>query len=115
MALLRDSLVAWLAAAGLISILYLALGGIFGRAEELPTRVYLLLPVSEKTKDMEQAAHMLQRFRRIYGGGARAVILDCGMGEEQRRMAGILQREDPLLEVVQEAELPKKIREHAKE
>lgn len=111
MALFRDSLIALLAATGLVSIVWLGLWGIFGRAQELCSQVYLVLPVSEKTKDMEQAVGMLQRFRRKYGGAARAVILDCGMEEQQRRMARILQREDPLLELLQEQELLDEMKE----
>ena len=105
MALFRDSVIALLAAAGLLLLFYLALRAMFGGGQELCSSVYLVLPVNGKTKDLEQAVGELQRFRRQYGGAARAVMLDCGMDEEQRRMARILQREDPLLLIWDEAEL----------
>lgn len=105
MALFRDSLIALLAAMGLITVFFLAVKALFGREKDLASAVYLVLPVSEKTKDMERAVSVLQRFRREYGGAAKAVVLDCGMEEQQRRMAQILQREDPLLLIWQEEEL----------
>ena len=111
MALFRDSLIALLAAMGLITVFFLAVKALFGKEKELASAVYLVLPVSEKTKDMERAVSVLQRFRREYGGAARAVVLDCGMKEEQRRMVRILQREDPLLEVLQEQELLTEMKE----
>ena len=111
MALFRDSLIALLAAMGLITVFFLAVKALFGKEKELASAVYLVLPVSEKTKDMEWAVNVLQRFRREYGGAANAVVLDCGMDEEQRRMARILQREDPLLLVLREQELLTEMKE----
>ena len=111
MALLGDSLIALLAATGLAATLYLALRTLFGGTKELCSPVLLVLPVSEKTKDMEQAVCALQQFRRQYGGAAKAVVLDCGMNEEQRHMARILQREDALLLVWQAQELLAELKE----
>ena len=111
MALFRDSLIALLAAMGLITVFFLAVKALFGKEKELASAVYLVLPVSEKTKDMERAVSELQRFRREYGGAAAAVVLDCGMDEEQRRMARILQREDPLLLILREQELLTEMKE----
>ena len=105
MALFRDSLIALLASTGLVTMFWLAVWALFGREKDLCSPVYLVLPVSEKTKDMERAVGVLQHFRREYGGAAKAVVLDCGMEEEQRHMARILQKEDPLLLVWQEQEL----------
>lgn len=105
MVLFRDSVIALLAAAGLMLLFYLALRAMFGAQQELCSPVYLVLPVSGKTKDLEQAVGELQRFRRQYGGAAKAVVLDCDMDDEQRRMVRILQREDPLLLVWEEQEL----------
>ena len=111
MALLRDSLIALLAATGMVTVLSLALRAVFGGARELCSPVSLVLPVGEKTKDMERAVSMLQHFRRQYGGAARVVVIDCGMDEEQRRMARILQKEDPLLLVWQAQELLAEMKE----
>ena len=111
MALFRDSLIALLAAMGLITVFFLAVKALFGKEKELASAVYLVLPVSEKTKDMERAVSALQRFRREYGGAATAVVLDCGMDGEQRHMARILQREDPLLLILQEQELLTEMKE----
>ena len=111
MALLRDSLIALLAATGMVTVLTLALRAVFGGAKELCSPVLLVLPVSGKTKDMERAVSVLQHFRRQYGGAAKAVVLDCGMEEEQRHMARILQKEDPLLLVWQTQELLAEMKE----
>ena len=111
MVLFRDSVIALLAAAGLMLLFYLALRALFGTRQELCSSVYLVLPVNGKTKDLEQAVGELQRFRRQYGGAAKAVVLDCGMEAEQRRMAQILQREDPLLLILQERELLAEMKE----
>ena len=111
MALFRDSLIALLAATGLVTVFWLALGMLLGRKKDLCSAVYLVLPVSGKTKDMERAVSMLQHFRREYGGAAKAVVLDCGMDEEQRHMVRILQKEDPLLLVWREQELLAEMKE----
>lgn len=99
MALLTDAVVAVLAAMGLASALVLTVRALCPR-RELAAPVYLVLPVSGDTREMEQSTAAMQLLRREYGGAARAVLLDCGMEEEQRRMARILQREDPLLELL---------------
>ena len=111
MALFRDSLIALLAAMGLVTVFFLAVKALLGREKDLAAVAYLVLPVSEKTKDMERAVSVLQRFRREYGGAAKAVVLDCGMDEEQQRMARILQKEDSLLLVWREEELFTKMKE----
>ena len=109
MNLLADTVIAMLAAIGLAAVLYLVLRAAGGK-KELCSPVYLILPVSERTKEMEQSVAELQLLRRQYGGAAKAVMLDIGMGEEQRRMARILQREDPLLLVMEEETLLEEMR-----
>lgn len=109
----KDSVIALLAAAGLAALAYLALRAVFGRSRELCAPVYLVLPAGERTGEIEQSVGELQRLRRSYGGAARAVVLDCGMDEEQRRMMRILQREDPLLLLAREDELRKELRRSA--
>ena len=109
MMLLADTVMAMLAAIGLAAVLYLLVRAAAGK-KELCSPVYLILPVSGKTKEMEQSVAELQLLRRRYGGAARAVLLDCGMEEEQRRMARILQREDPLLLVLEEETLLREMR-----
>ena len=109
MTLLADSVIAMLAAIGLAAVLYLLVKAACSR-KELCSPVYLILPVSARTKDMEQAVTELQLLRRQYGGAAKAVILDTGMEEEQSRMARILQREDPLLLLLNEETLLEEIR-----
>lgn len=109
MALLADTVIALLAAIGLGAVLYLLVRSTAGK-KELCSPVYLILPVSERTKEMEQSVVELQMMRRQYGGAARAVLLDCGMEEEQRRMARILLREDPLLLLLNETTLLEEIR-----
>ena len=111
MALFRDALIALLAAMGLVTVFWLALRVLFGREKDLCSTVYLVLPVSEKTKDMERAVSVLQRFRREYGGTAKAVLLNCGMEEQQRHMARLLQKEDPLLLIWQEKDLLEEIKD----
>lgn len=110
MELLQDMVIALLAAVGLTAVLWLLLKAVFSPRRELCDTVYLVLPVSARTRAMEQAAGELQQMRRQYGGAARAVLLDCGMEEEQRRMARILQREDPLLLLCGEEELMEALR-----
>ncbi len=109
MNLLADTVIALLAAMGLGTVLYLLVRGTAGK-KELCSPVWLILPVSGRTKEMEQSAAELQLLRRRYGGAARAVLLDCGMEEEQRRMARILQREDPLLLLLDETALLEEMR-----
>lgn len=104
MTLLADTVIALLAAIGLGAVLYLLVRGTAGK-KELCSPVYLILPVSERTKEMEQSVAELQLMRRQYGGAAKVVLLDEGMNEEQRRMARILQREDPLLLLMDETAL----------
>lgn len=104
MTLLADTVIALLAAIGLAAVLYLLVRSTAGK-KELCSPVYLILPVSERTKEMEQSAAELQLLRRRYGGAAKAALLDCGMEEDQRRMARILQREDPLLLLLDEETL----------
>ncbi len=109
MTLLADTVIALLAAIGLGAVLYLLVRSAAGK-KELCSPVYLILPVSGRTKEMEQSVEELQMLRRQYGGAAKAVLLDCGMEEEQRRMARILQREDPLLLVLEEETLLREMR-----
>ena len=111
MALLRDSVIALLAAMGLATVLFLALRALLGKGEELCSQVYLVLPVDETIKDLEQATIQLQQFRRRYEGVARVVLLDCGMDAQQRRMTEILLREDPLLLLWQEQTLLTQMKE----
>ncbi|MGM9619548.1 MAG: hypothetical protein ACI3W8_06950 [Oscillospiraceae bacterium] len=110
MELLQDTVIALLAAVGLTAVLWLVLKAVFAPRRELCEPVYLVLPVSGRTRAMEQAVGEMQQMRRQYGGAARAVLLDCGMEEEQRRMARILQREDPLLLLCSEEELKETLR-----
>lgn len=109
MGILADAVIAALAAIGLAAVLYLAARALAKRSE-LSAPVYLILPVSGKTKELEEAVAALQWLRREYGGAARAAVLDCGMEGEQRRMTRILQREDPLLLVLTEETLLKELR-----
>lgn len=109
MTLLADTVIALLAAVGLAAVVYLVVHAAC-RRKELCSPVYLILPVSERTKEMEQSVAELQLLRRQYGGAAKAVMLDCGMEEEQRRMARILQREDPLLLLLEEETLLREMR-----
>ena len=104
MTLLADTVMALLAAIGLAAVLYLLVRSTAGK-KELCSPVYLILPVSERTKEMEQSVAELQLLRRRYGGAAKVVLLDAGMEEEQCRMARILQREDPLLFLMDETTL----------
>lgn len=109
MTLLADTVIALLAAIGLAAVLYLVVRAAGGK-KELCSPVYLILPVSERTKEMEQSVAELQLLRRQYGGAAKAVMLDTGMDDQQHRMARILQREDPLLLIWNEETLLEELR-----
>lgn len=111
MAFFRETLVAILAAIGMGTVLWAVLRLLLLPHRRLYSPVYLLLPVSDSTPAVEETLSELQEIRERFGGTARILLVDCGMGEEQRHMAQLIRRSDPLIGLCGHDELEKVIKD----
>ena len=94
MQLLEDSLIAALAAVGLVTLLYLPISGLWRLREPGAPRAVAVVPCrGGESAGLEQTVRLLRRLRRDTCCFQRIVILDRGMDEETRQAAMLLCRD----------------------
>ena len=93
MNLWQDGLMALLAAIGLASIMWTAVRAVLFAGPERRRELAALLPAQGDGERLEEQIRALQRLRQEQGLFSRALLVDCGLTEEGRKLAGILARE----------------------
>lgn len=92
MQLLQDGVIALLAAIGLTALLWSLAGWIFRRAGGFRGRCFCWSPCAARPPGMEQT------LRALRGSGidrrAEVLLADCGLTDEARRRAELLERSD---------------------
>ena len=86
MQLLQDGVIALLAAIGLTALLWSLAGWIFRPRGRIPGTVFLLAPGMEQTLRALRGAGIDRR--------AEVLLADCGLTDEARRRAELLERSD---------------------
>lgn len=95
MQLWQDGVVALLAVVGLASILWAAVRAVAFAGPERRREVAALLPAQGDGERLEEQLRALQRLREERGFFGRALLVDCGLSEEGRRVAALLVRGRP--------------------
>lgn len=100
MQLLEDSLIAALAAVGLLTLLYLPLSALSRPCPGEVLKAAAVIPC--RAKEGALLEHTVRTLERQLCGAAglrRIVILDCGMDEETHRVAALLCKADPMITI----------------
>ena len=96
MQLLEDGVLAALAAVGAAALLYLPLSALARPGRRFAAAAFAVVPCGPgEGAALEPTVRALRRARNGSGGFGRIVILDRGMGEEEKRIAALLCREGP--------------------
>ena len=94
MQLWQDGLVALLASIGLASIMWTVIRAVLYAGETRREGVVALLPASgggEGLEEQVKTLHALRGEQEIFG---MVLLVDCGLTEEGRKLAGLLARQD---------------------
>lgn len=92
--MLRDGLLAFLSAVGLITVVWLAAGTLLRAGRPCIPGLLLVLPLRGEALAMEADVRELRRVRNSLPG-AKLLLVDCGMTESARELARYLaERED---------------------
>ena len=92
MQLWQDGVIAMLAAVGLASMVWTVVKAVLFAGAERRVEIAALVPVRGEGDGLEEQLRFLQRMReeqRVFG---RTLVVDCGLSEEGRKLAGILVR-----------------------
>lgn len=89
MRLWQDGLVALLAAVGLASIMWTVVRAVL-YAGPARREIGLLLPAQGDGERLEEQLRVLEGLRREQGLAGRALLVDCGLTQEGRRLAELL-------------------------
>ncbi len=89
MELMRDGVLAFLAAVGMTTLTWMGAGLVFHTGRPLIPGLLLVLPVRGKAPALEEDVREL---RRLQGSlpGARIILADCGLDQETRDLAQYL-------------------------
>lgn len=93
MNLWQDGVMALLASIGLASILWTVVRAVLFSGPEVRREVAALVPVQGDGERLEEQVRDLQRLRQESGAFGRALLVDCGLSEEGRKLAGLLVRD----------------------
>ena len=93
MNLWQDGLVALLASVGLASIMWTVVRAVLFAGQEVRREIAALLPVQGDGEHREEQVRVLARLRQEQGVFGRALLVDCGLTEEGRKLADLLVRE----------------------
>ena len=92
MRLWQDGVMVFLAAVGLASIIWTAVRAALFSAPERRLELAALLPARGGGEGLEEQLRALQALREAQGVFSRALLVDCGLDEEGKKLAGILAR-----------------------
>lgn len=106
MRLLQDGLVAMLAAVGLATILWMVVSLFLRSKRKLFSDVTAVVRASGDGNGLEYAVHTLSQLRYERGAFGTILILDCGLSEEGRELAGLLEREDDFVALCTRGQIP---------
>ncbi|MDE6931401.1 MAG: hypothetical protein K2P10_08715 [Oscillospiraceae bacterium] len=90
MQLWQDGVVALLAAVGLASLVWTAVRAVLFAGPERRREIGLLLPAQGDGERLEEQLRFLESLRRERGLSGRALLVDCGLTEEGRKLARLL-------------------------
>ena len=93
MNLWQDGLLALLAAIGLASIMWTAVRAVLFAGPSVRREFAAMLPVQGDGEHLEEQIRALQRLRQEQGVFGTALLVDCGLSGEGRKLADILTRE----------------------
>lgn len=107
MQLWEDGLVAMLAAVGLASLMWAAVRTVLFAGRPRRPAVVAVIPAQGDGAALESQVRALRRLRTERGIFGRVLLVDCGLGEEGRRLAGLLAQEDRWVAVCRPEEIPR--------
>ena len=90
MQLWQDGVVALLAAIGLASLVWTAVRAVLFAGPERRREIGLVLPAQGDGERLEEQLRVLESLRREQGLAGRALLVDCGLTQEGRRLAELL-------------------------
>ncbi len=90
MQLWQDGLVALLAAIGLASIMWTVVRAVLFAGGDRRREIAALLPAQGGGEHLEEQLQVLQRLRQEQGVFGRALLVDCGLNEDGRKLAELL-------------------------
>lgn len=91
---IRDGTLAFLAAVGLSTLVWMLGSWLFRREKPKLAELRLLLPLRGEAQALEGQMRLLRQMQSRLPG-ARIVLLDCGLTQEARAMADYLVRREP--------------------
>jgi len=109
MELLRDGLIAALAAIGLTTVLFLTVSVVFHPRRRGTIPAIAVVPVSGNAEKLEHTVRALERSRYEESGFSRIIILDRGMSESAGKIAQFLCRDDYDVQLCTEEDLQRYI------
>ena len=86
----QDGLVALLASVGLASIMWTLVRAVLFAGPERRREIGLVLPAQGDGERLEEQLRFLDGLRRERGLSGRALLVDCGLTEEGRKLARLL-------------------------
>lgn len=93
MELWQDGVIALLASVGLASILWTAVRALLFAGPAVRREMAVLLPAQGDGERLEEQLRALQGLRQEQALFDRVLLVDCGLTEEGRKLAGVLARE----------------------
>ena len=90
MQLWQDGVIAMLAAVGLASMVWTVVKAVLFAGPERRVEIAALLPVQGGGEGLEEQLRFLQRMREEQLMFGRALVVDCGLSDEGRKLARIL-------------------------
>ena len=99
MALLQDGLIAFLAAVGLTTVVWLVAGVLLRTGRPTVPGLLLVLPLRGEALAMEADVRELRRLRNQLPG-AKIVLADCGMTQDAKALARYLAEREQNAELV---------------
>ena len=93
MNLWQDGLVALLASIGLASIMWTVVRAVLFAGPEARREIAALLPAQGNGEHLEEQIRVLARLRQEQGVFGKALLVDCGLTGEGRKLAELLARE----------------------
>lgn len=94
MEVMRDGVLAFLAAVGLTTLVWMAAGLMFRSGHRVFTGLLLVLPVKDSAPNLEADLRELLRLRTKLPG-AKILVADCGLDEDTRKLARYLTDREP--------------------
>lgn len=92
MRLWQDGVLVFLAAVGLASMIWTLVRVMLFSAPERKWELAAVLPASGNGGELEMQLRTLQELREAQGMFSRTLLVDCGLDEEGKKLAGILAR-----------------------